>query len=166
MRIKVSLSPNGIKQAQKQLAEYKAALKSRLEIFVKRLCEEGVDVARVRFDSAAYDGENDVTVDFNQRGTKATVYAAGKAVAFIEFGTGVSYAEHPSGMFAHGTYGKGKGKNPNGWTYKGKQGTSGKLVRDGVYRTKGNPPAMAMWSATEEMAMKVTTIWYEVMAGD
>lgn len=166
MRIKVRLSPKGIKQAQRELQEYRQALNSRLQEFARRLAMEGYEVARLRFSSAAYDGDNDVTVRVESNGTKARIIASGKSVLFIEFGTGVSYPEHPSGEFAHGTYGKGKGKNPNGWAYRGEPGTGGKQIpgRDGVYRTKGNPPAEAMWGATTKMAESVERIWREVMS--
>lgn len=166
MRIKVRLSPQSIKQAQKEIQEYKAALNSRLQEFAKRLAMEGYEVARMRFSTAQYDGDNDVTVRVEQNGTKARIVASGKSVLFIEFGTGVAYPEHPSGEFSHGTYGKGKGKNPNGWAYRGEPGTGGKPIpgRDGVYRTKGNPPAEAMWGATTKMAESVERIWREVMS--
>lgn len=166
MRIKVRLSPKGIKQAQRELQEYRKALNRRLQEFARRLAMEGYEVARLRFSSAAYDGDNDVTVRVELNGTKARIIASGKSVLFIEFGTGVLYPEHPSGEFAHGTYGKGKGKNPNGWAYRGEPGTGGKQIpgRDGVYRTKGNPPAEAMWGATTKMAESVERIWREVMS--
>lgn len=166
MRIKVRLSQKGIKQAQRELQEYRQALNSRLQEFARRLAMEGYEVARLRFSAAKYDGDNDVTVRVEQNGTKARIIASGKSVLFIEFGTGVSYPEHPSGEFAHGTYGKGKGKNPNGWAYRGEPGTGGKPIpgRDGVYRTKGNPPAEAMWGATTKMAESVERIWREVMS--
>lgn len=166
MRVKVRLSQKGIKQAQRELQEYRQALNRRLQEFARRLAMEGYEVAKLRFSAAKYDGDNDVTVRVEQNGTKARIIASGKSVLFIEFGTGVAYPEHPSGEFAHGTYGKGKGKNPNGWAYRGAPGTGGKPIpgREGVYRTKGNPPAEAMWGATTKMAESVERIWREVMS--
>ena len=163
MTIKLKLSPAEIEQAKKELAEYKAELNRRLELFVRKLAEKGMTVAQLKFAAAQYDGENDVTVSMEQNGKRVRIIASGKSVAFIEFGAGVSFPEPPSGAFQHGTYGKGKGANPNGWAYKGEQGTGGQYLRDGVYRTKGNPPAMAMWSATEEIAAAVSDTWREVM---
>lgn len=166
MRIKVRLSEKGIQQARKELQAYKAAVNERMKEFSRRLAMEGYEVARIRFSAAQYDGDNDVTVRVEQDGKKARIIASGKSVLFIEFGTGVEYPEHPSGEFAHGTYGKGKGKNPNGWAYRGEPGTGGKPIpgRDGVYRTKGNPPAEAMWGATTKMVESVERIWREVMS--
>lgn len=170
MRIKVRLSPAGIKQAQKELKAYKSSFDKRLREFVNRLAEEGLQVAKLRFSTAAYDGDNDVVVRVEQDGTKAKIIASGKAVLFIEFGTGVSYREHDSWLYAHGTYGDKKGANPNGWVYAGEPGTGGQLVTDrkgnpkeGVYHTKGNPPAEAMWDATTAMDTRIQLIWDEVM---
>lgn len=165
MVIRLRLSEAGIKDALRQVEDYKAELNRRVETFVGRLAAVGLNVASVKFQNAEYAGNNDVTCRVEQDGAHATILAEGQAVAFIEFGTGVAYPEHPSGEFAHGTYGKGRGANPNGWAYKGEQGTSGRPIpgKPGVYRTRGNPPAMAMWDASTEMAAKVTEIWREVM---
>ena len=166
MKIKVKLSPAGIEQAKKELLLYKAELNRRMERLVKELAKKGRKVAEDKFSEAKYDGENDVSVSIDVAGMRATIVASGKAVLFIEFGSGTSFPEHPSGLFAHGEYGKGRGdaeKYPSGWVYKGQPGTGGQYVRDGVYRTQGNPPAMAMWSAVEELAAQVEETWQEVL---
>lgn len=167
MVIRLRLSEQGIKDAVTQTEAYKAELNRRVELFAQRLAEVGLAVAKVRFANAEYAGNNDVTCRVESDGTRATIIAEGQAVAFIEFGTGKAYAEHPSGLYAHGTYGQGKGSNPNGWAYYGVPGTAGEAIpgRPGVYRTKGNPPAQAMWMATTEMADRVTSVWREVMSG-
>ena len=113
---------------------------------------------------------SDIAVGVEPDGKKATVYATGQAVAFIEFGAGVAFAEHPSGMYAHGTYGRGQGTKPNGWVYKGVPGPTAQPVynrlgeqKPDVWRTKGNPPACAMWESTAQMAASIKTVWEEVM---
>lgn len=169
MRIKVRLSPDGIKKAQAELQEYKAELTNRLTEFARRLAQEGYSVARVRFASASYPGVNDVNVRIEENGTRASIIAEGSAVAFIEFGTGVNNPEHPSGQYAHGSYGKGHGNWPHGWYYKGSAGKGGLATevdpenKPGVFKTQGNPPAMAMWEAKLAMESKITQIWREVM---
>jgi hypothetical protein len=83
---------------------------------------------------------------------------------FIEFGTGVANPElvEPSGLtYIHGTYGKLKGLNPNGWIYVGEQGNAGQPIADGVYKTKGNPPARAMYDASKDMRAEITRIFRE-----
>lgn len=171
MKIKLNLSDAGIKQAQKEYDEWRKTLETRIEQFVKRLSEMGAEVAKIRFTSAVYDGDmSDITVQVEQHGKKATIYATGQAVCFIEFGTGVAFAEHPSGLYAHGTYGDGKGSNPNGWVYDGVPGPTAQPVynrkgeqKPGVWRTKGNPPACAMWESAAQMAASIKTVWEEVM---
>ena len=173
MIIKVKLSPSGIKKAQSEVRDYKRRVDAKLTEFIRRLSAIGLNVAQARFSTALYDGVNDVTVYVEQDGTKAYIIAEGSAVAFIEFGTGVAFPEHGSGLFKHGSYGSGKGSNPNGWVYNGSPGTGGMPLydrkgneRSGVYRTKGNPPAEAMWTAVTEMAAQITQVWREVMGGD
>lgn len=166
MVVKLRLSSSGIKEAQRQIKEYKREFHRRVEMFVEKLSEAGYDVAKMTFASAPYAGTNDVKVTVNSSRTKAQIVAKGKSVAFIEFGTGKSYPEHQGGQFKHGTYGKGQGNNDKGWIYKGEQGQLGIPIegRKGVYRTFGNPPAEAMWDATLQMMIDVERIWKEVMS--
>lgn len=166
MRIRVELSPSGVKKAQDELRQCQETLEQRLRTFSRRLAEEGLQVARIRFQNAQYAGDNDVTVTVEESGNAVRLLARGQSVAFIEFGTGVAYPEHPSGLFAHGTYGQGKGANEKGWVYKGKPGTGSTPVggKSDVFRTKGNPPAMAMWEARLQMIAKVEQVWREVMS--
>lgn len=171
MKIKLALSEKGIEQAIKEYENWQKTLETRIEQFVKRLSEMGAEVAKIRFTAAVYDGDmSDIAVQVEHDGKKATIYATGQAVGFIEFGTGVAFAEHPSGLYAHGTYGDGKGSNPNGWVYDGVPGPTAQPVynrkgeqKPGVWRTKGNPPACAMWESATQMAASVKTVWEEVM---
>ena len=145
-----------IANAIKQVEQYEKDLKLKEQEFVKRLAKIGVEVARIGFSLADYDGDNDVTVTMNQQGTQATVVASGKTVGFIEFGTGVRYPEwsgsDETGYTppAHGTYGKGQGKNPKGWWYGHHQ------------HTYGNMPAEAMLTARNEIIEKITSVAREV----
>ena len=56
---------------------------------------------------------------------------------------------------AHGTYGKGQGKNPWGWWFKVGEGATAK-------HTFGNAPANAMRTARDEMVERVIQIAREV----
>lgn len=170
MKIRVRLSPKGIEDAIKEVNEYKHSLESRLESFVARLADMGYQVAKARFTSAIYDGDNDVSVQVEKTGTKAVIRASGKSVLFIEFGTGVKYPEHAKSPYLRGTYGRKQGANKKGWVYKGNPGTNGipvttrkGLVKPGIYRTFGNPPAEAMWGATEAISENIEKVWREVM---
>lgn len=172
MKIKVRLSDAGLRDAERQIQEYKTTLNKKAQEFAKALAQKGIDVATVRFANAQYAGDNDVTVEHDpvQTPNGFAIVAHGKAVAFIEFGTGVMHSayggELPDGVGEHGTYGKENGKHKR-WYYYGESGNAGTPVKevDGkgqLNYTSGNNAAMAMWGAVEEMASQVEATWREV----
>lgn len=167
MVVKVKLSAKGLQDAQDALAKYQAELQSKAEKFASALGKKGLAVAEIRFANAKYAGDNDVECSLDESGTKCTIIAKGNAVAFIEFGTGVTHppygGELPDGVGEHGTYGQGKGSR-KGWFYYGEAGNAGIPVADkpGLNYTSGNDAAMAMWGAVEEMAAQVEATWKEV----
>ena len=170
MKIKVRLSDAGLRDAERQIQEYKTALNKKVQEFAKALADKGLDVAKIRFANAEYAGNNDVSCRVEQNGNTCTIIAEGKSVAFIEFGTGVMHSaysgELPDGVGEHGTYGKENGKHKR-WYYYGESGNAGTPVKqvDGkgqLNYTSGNEPAMAMWGAVEEMASQVEATWREV----
>lgn len=170
MKIKVRLSDAGLRDAERQIQEYKTTLNKKAQEFAKSLADKGLDVAKVRFANAEYAGRNDVSCRVEQNGSTCTIIAEGKAVAFIEFGTGAHHngygGELPPGVGAHGSYGKGHGAQRR-WYYYGEAGNAGTPVKtvDGkgqLNYTDGNEPAMAMWGAVEEMASQVEATWREV----
>lgn len=170
MKIKVRLSDAGLRDAERQIQEYKTTLNKKAQEFAKELADKGLDVAKVRFANAEYAGSNDVSCRVEQNGNTCTIIAEGKSVAFIEFGTGAHHngygGELPPGVGAHGSYGKGQGANRR-WYYYGESGNAGTPVKqvDGkgqLNYTDGNEPAMAMWGAVEEMASQVEATWREV----
>ena len=155
--IQLELSTKSINSAIKELKRYKQWVLKKEEELRTRLATVGATVASIRFSRAIYNGTNDVSVRVDDDGTKATVYAEGQAVAFIEFGSGVKYGYgHPeAGKFGvgPGTYpGKGHWDDPKGWWYGSGQ------------HSYGNPPAMAMVKARDEMVEQLTRIAREVFA--
>lgn len=170
MKIKVRLSDAGLRDAERQIQVYKTTLNQKAQELAKALADKGLDVAKVRFANAQYAGSNDVSCRVEQNGNTCAIIADGKAVAFIEFGTGVMHSayggELPAGVGEHGTYGKENGKHKR-WYYYGESGNAGTPVKevDGkgqLNYTSGNEPAMAMWGAVEEMASQVEATWREV----
>lgn len=172
MKIKVRLSDAGLRDAERQIQEYKTTLNQKAQELARSLAQKGIDVATVRFANAQYAGNNDVTVEYDpvQTPNGFAIVAHGKAVAFIEFGTGAHHNEYggelPPSVGAHGSYGKGQGANRR-WYYYGESGNAGTPVKqvDGkgqLNYTSGNEPAMAMWGAVEEMASQVEATWREV----
>ena len=177
MKIKVRLSDAGLRDAERQIQEYKATLNKKARALAFRLSWLGLEVAKVRFANAEYAGSNDVKCHINQKDKTCTIIAEGKAVAFIEFGTGATHQGWgaagtvgplplPDNIGEHGTYGKENGKHKR-WYYYGDPGNAGTPVKqvDGkgqLNYTSGNDAAMAMWGAVEEMASQVEATWREV----
>lgn len=161
----------GFDKILKRLDSYQNVTQEKQKELLERLASLGVNKAEIVFKTAQYDGTNDVVVEPPKWIDENTIQivARGKAVTFIEFGSGVTYSEqHPwaSEVGAiRGQYGKGKGKNPS-WTYYGEAGTNGKFIRASdkgdVIRTKGNPPARAMYLASKEIKEKILEICKEV----
>lgn len=161
--MKITIDPfdrKSISAALKRLEQYERDFKAKESEFVRRLKELGVSVATTGFSMADYDGTNDVLIAETQSGPRALVIAYGETVGFIEFGAGVKFREYDSTGLeftppAHGTYGKGKGKNPKGWYFKQHEGAAGR-------HTYGNPPAEAMRTARDTMIEQVTRIARDV----
>lgn len=161
--MKIVIDPfdkKSISTALKQIKQYKVDFEAKEQEFIRRLAEIGVSVAQAGFAIADYDGVNDVSVRMEKTSTGYAVIAAGEAVGFIEFGTGVKYPEWDNTDMeytppAHGTYGKLQGRNSWGWWFKGSDGAAAR-------HTYGNPPAEAMRTARDEMVQRVTDIAREV----
>lgn len=161
--MKIVIDPfdkKSVDAAIKAVKRYEKDFREKEIEFVRRLKEIGVSVAETGFALADYDGENDVLIAESQNGTRAVVIAYGETVGFIEFGTGVKFREYDSSTTEytppkHGTYGKGRGKNPHGWFFKQGEGAAAR-------HTYGNPPAEAMLAARDEMIQRVTEIAREV----
>lgn len=159
-----------------KLKAYRMAINDKQHRLLERLAGIGIDVADAKFSTAQYDGENDVVVGSVPEwvgDNKLFITATGQSVTFIEFGTGVHYAEqHPKAMalgFIRGAYGQGKGSQ-NTWGYYGSPGTNGKMIKEtdkgSVILTHGNPPARAMYDATKEMRNQIVDIAREVFGSD
>lgn len=155
MKIKVQLGGN-----TKDLEVYIKKFKQRKALLLERLAEMGAREASVRFTTAIYDGNNDVQVDAILKDGVWKIVAKGQAVCFIEFGSGVSHNgsepypnPRPPDVVRIGEYGQGKGKR-QAWGYYDES--------DNLVVTKGNPAAMPMWYASEEMRRNIEKIAREV----
>ena len=154
--IKMGLSTKSINDAIRELKAFRDSLEGKKDTLLRELGEIGVREASVRFTTAMYDGVNDSEVSLEATNDGYAIVAKGKAVAFIEFGAGVYHNgsepypdPRPAGIVGIGEYGKGYGKR-NTWVYRDDAG-------DKVF-THGNPAAMPMWYASEEMRSQIETI--------
>lgn len=158
--IKCKLDAQDINRAIKELERYKQEFLKKEKRLIEGLAEIGLREASVRFTTAMYDGTNDVSVRLDTSNNGYVIAAEGRAVAFIEFGAGVYHNTsepypnpRPNGIVGIGEYGQGKGKR-KAWGY---QDENGELVI-----TRGNPAAMPMWYASEEIKNSVTKVVKEV----
>ena len=96
-KFKIGLNGDGIAELLTALEEYPKWIEERSKELLNRLTQEGYQIAAARFGKAQYDGVNDSAVSVENRGENVrAVVALGSAVLFIEFGTGITYADnHP-----------------------------------------------------------------------
>ena len=158
--ITMKLSSRSIKDAIKELKSYRDSITAKMDKMLEKLAYIGVKEASVRFTTAIYDGVNDSSVTLETIKDGYCIKAEGRAVAFIEFGAGVYHNPdepypnaRPAGIVGIGEYGKGYGKR-QAWGFKD---DSGELVI-----THGNPAAMPLWYASEEMRDAILTTFKEV----
>jgi hypothetical protein len=158
--ITVGLGEKEINRAIQELNRYKQEFLKREKRLVEGLAEIGLKEASVRFTTAMYDGTNDVSVHLDEISNGYAIVADGKAVAFIEFGAGVYHNgsepypnPRPDGIVGIGEYGKGHGKR-KAWGYLDEN--------DELVITRGNPAAMPMWYASEEIKSSVLKVVREV----
>ena len=156
-KIVFSIGEESINQAIKQIEEYKAEMQRKADKLTSILADAGLEEARTIFATAKYDGTNDVEVEKTKIKNGYVVTASGKAVCFIEFGSGVIGYGHPEadefGMgpstWSLSDQGKGHWDNPP-WYFAHGQ------------KSSGNPPAMAMWKAEQEIKRKIKSAVKEV----
>jgi len=165
--VSVTIKVSNVDKVIMGLKNYSNQLPQKIDELLQRLAMIGATRARVDFTAAMYAGTNDVEISVDKVKNGYRINASGQAVLFIEFGTGIINPEHPLSPefgFSHGTYGQGKGANPNGWVYVGEQGNAGQPIREGVYKTMGNPPARAMYNAATDVRKEIYNIAKEVFS--
>ncbi len=176
--MKITIKLGNIGDAVQQIEEFKKRFEEKQKLFLQRLAEIGVKEAQARFFTAQYDGTNDVQVDepIWAADNKIAIRASGRSILFIEFGTGIHYADgfHPKANefgYSRGGYGQGRGKH-DFWYYQGDPGTHGQtpkakeLQDKGLVFTHGNPANRCMWEAGKEIRSNILTIAKEVFGSD
>lgn len=161
-------------------ASYQSAIESCMQdieakshTLVDDLAGEAAGIAQNRFQNAFYAGNNDVSVHVEQDNVRdeygKAIVALGTSVLFIEFGTGIRKMDNPAeraqlygggkGIVGHGQYGKGRGKQLNGWVYKGEPGVNPPWdtyqvdYHGSTYvHTKGNHAWSCLWMARQQIA--------------
>ena len=173
-RLKSDLSVSGIEKLQEQIREYQTSLESKVDIYARRLAQEGVLFAKynVKDFDAVFVGDllSSIKLRTGSKSKGKSVYfvvADSDHAAFVEFGTGYEGEEHPySHPLPEGATWKyvtgyqivnNAKKHIYGWFYE----------RDGnVYFTEGMPSRPFMWNTSQQLNMKAIQIAREVFGGN
>ena len=158
--MKITIDPfdrESVDAGIKELKRYKKWVREKEKELRQRLSMIGASVASIEFSRAVYDGTNDVSVRVEDDGNRATIYAEGQSVLFIEFGSGAKYGYgHPEADWL--------GYGPSSWSINGQLGGKGHWddpkgwwFNSGEH-SFGNPPAMAMVHARDEIVEQLTQI--------
>ena len=167
---KITVSLGNIDEAIRQIEEYEKKVQQNVKKFVSKLVDEGVQIAKVKIltlppKSAVESGDllgsvKPVHVNDN----KGFIVVDNDHAVFVEFGTGVvkngSNGSHPmSDEFglSIGTYGEGKGSNPDGWWYFDKKQNRKRF-------TEGMPSRPFMYETAKDLEHKIVEIAREVFS--
>lgn len=156
--INISLTVDSIDLAINEIERYDNWLQEKTEELARRLAELGAGEARITFANAEYLGDNDVEVDVVATDDGYSIIASGTAVIFIEFGSGVE-ATHPQGNDFGYTEGSWSASDKG----RGLYAENGRWWYDGVPLT-GQPPAMAMFKAAENLKDQLKRIAKEIFS--
>jgi hypothetical protein len=167
------LSVSDINKAIEDLMEYKKELNEKIDIFVKKLAEKGVEMAKDKITSyqAIDTGEliDSISLkegDVIKNGSSYIIYTDCEYASFIEFGTGV---------FGEGTYPR-EFPDDVDWEYASgpcvftrKDGKTGWYypTKEGGYRfTQGYPSRPFMTETAIMLSMDIVDVAKEVFGGD
>lgn len=157
LRIVIETNVDDVIDKYKQM---KDDMNKKIDLFLERLATIGAQVASHEFATAVYNGVNDVVVSVMRVSeTRWELVANGKAVLFIEYGSGIKYGYgHPDpSIFGPSTWsesvGKGHWNDPKGWFWR----EGGEL-----HHSYGNPPARAMYDATKEIELSIEEVARDV----
>ena len=184
MRLHFSVKVKNLGKIKQFQVSTQKQLQEKIEIFLQRLGELGLQDARVAYEEAPYAGEKDtgevVSMQFERDKLKLRVVAKGYSVLFIEFGTGVLNADSNEArreltgdpLVGHGEYGLGLADNPFGWWFTGDmpsnppEGTTKAYGRKNTIHTYGQAGNPFMYNARKKMIDSIQSIAREVFGND
>ena len=163
-KITMTLNPQSIDAAIRELKKYKQDLQRKTEELIDAMVQFGEDYA-INAVGHVDTGETVASIHGYRDGNKGVIVAGGNAI-WIEFGTGVKKngpvgtSPHPKGQelgMLIGEYGEGKGANPNGWWY-----YDGEKVK----HTTGIESNAFMYHTAQELARIAPDLAREVFGRD
>lgn len=165
--IKFSLSNKSINEAIKQLEDYRSSLQYKARMFVERMAEEGVEIARYHIGDldAVLSGELIQSIHSEYKNsTKDSVtfcvVADSEHALYVELGTGMVGAENPYPgkipvVYAQGKYIKKTEDGRYYWFYQKEEGGQ-------WYYTEGMPSRPFMYNTSLDLAKIASKIAKEV----
>jgi len=166
--ISMTLDPTDISEAVKEIRKYEKWVSEKALDLIEAMCREGESFA-INEVGHIKTGATVGSIRGYRKGNEGFIVASGDinedgvcTAVWIEFGTGVyhnggGYPHEKAqelGMSAIGTYGEGKGSNPDGWWYKGKDGKA--------HHTRGIKAQMFMWNTLKYLKEYAPEIASEV----
>ena len=167
MKKTITINLADLDQAKKDLEAYQKELDQKMKEAIEEMAtktKEQLENSYGEIPVRAGPIEN-LVVDKTINGNSATIFANGKNIAFIEFGTGIAMPSHTlqaqvEGVVGHGQYGKKKGANPKGWWFTSHDSNVGMFASSAIdprtrkakpnsYHTYGNPANMQVYNASK-----------------
>lgn len=156
-KIKVTLG--NIDKAIEELERYEKQVQKNIEDFIKKLLEEGVDIAKAQIIQldAVETGEvrDSLKYTLYKEGRNGIIFTDNSHACYVEFGTGVRGAEgsHPTMPWAYDSNGHGE----DGWYYFDEN-------QGRIRYTQGMPSRPFMYNTAKELEEKVVDIAREVFS--
>ena len=164
----ITVKVNGLTETLRRIDEYRNNVQRKANELARRLADMGATNVSLMFARAIYDGTPDNNIEVEQEEeNKFVIKASGTTVMFVEFGTGVYYADdHPLAAefgLIRGSFGKGHGKQET-WAYYGEPGSNGWTTskRPGLVFTHGNPANMPMYNTAADLRNEIERVAREV----
>lgn len=162
--IRMTLDPESIRAAIKELRDYEQWVKRKANELAERLAQYGLQRVQLGYDAAQtlYEGDADVSVTVEKRGENTyAIVASGATVLILEFGAGIRYGEgHPQAAdfgYGPGTYpGQTHVPEPGYWWFTDASGES--------HYSVGNAPSMVMYLTAQELEWEVERVAKEVFS--
>lgn len=156
-RITVRLSASGVREAVRELAEYRANLERNAQELVRQLADIGANIALVEAGSIHMTGALQNGIHSEHGGNNGFVKCTCGYAAYVEFGTGIkgSRSPHPDPAILGWSYDV-NGHGELGWWYPSGDGDTNptrKRLKDGTYVawTKGMPSRPFMYNTAQQL---------------
>lgn len=158
--IKFALNEKSIKNAIKEIEDYKREFQLKNQRFIDKLADVGLLVVRQTMESVPSDDKGTYYTEVINTSdgdiVGASIRLTGDKVLFIEFSAGITYGTDsyplPIGNnYGVGTYpGQTHAYDPNGWWYRDDTGN--------LHHSYGNRAYMPMYHAEETIVLQVKNL--------